>query len=293
MSWPVLVLALSAAALGAGLLLLVFELQPLPRRARALAGRAGQALRPGQASPRVADLVLRVRLPAWLPPAPVEQLQAAGYRGRFAPLGWTLGRLLAPIALASAGCVLGPFAFGPDRGHLLGLAAGGLLGIAAPRLWLRRRIFRRRGAIRAGFPDMLDLFVICVESGLSIDATIARVAAELRPAWPDLADEIGLAALELGFLPDRAEALSNLERRVPIPEVRSLVAMLRQTERFGTPLAEALRAQAAEARATVILRVEEQAQRLPAVLAVPVILLVLPPLFIVLLGPVVLRLVAS
>jgi tight adherence protein C len=143
-----------------------------------------------------------------------------------------------------------------------------------------------------GFPDALDLLVICVESGLSIDAAIARVAGELGRAHPVLGEELRHAAVELRFLPDRADALANLEARTGIDGVRALVALLHQTERFGTPLADALRTLAAEMRTAAFLRVEERAARLPAVLTVPMILFILPPLFIVLIGPVIAQLLA-
>jgi tight adherence protein C len=162
--------------------------------------------------------------------------------------------------------------------------------MAMPVLFLRQRIAARRAAIAEAFPDFLDLLVICVEAGISLDAALRRVAEVLAPASPALADEIGLAAIELGFLPNRADAFANLARRVPLAEVRGLVALFQQTERYGTPLAAALRVQAAEGRNAALVRVEERMARLPALLTVPMILFILPPLFIVLVGPVAIRL---
>ena len=206
---------------------------------------------------------------------------------------------LATLALPSAGAVLGwllvtlgdPEAGMADRLALA--AAAALAGAYAPRLWLANRIRRRRAALLAELPLALDLYVICVESGLGPDAAMARVAAELAPAAPAIADELGLTSVELGFLPDRAEAFRNLAGRAPLEEVRALVAMFQQTERYGTPLAEALRQLADTVRQAAMLRMEEKAARLPAMLTVPLILFVLPPLFIVLIGPAVLQLLGG
>jgi tight adherence protein C len=293
--WPAMLVAATAAGLLVlGLALFLADTAPLSRRARAMAPGARALGVPAAGWSRVRGWVgrrlSRVSLPHWVPAAPTAQLQQAGLRGREALLAYSAVALVAPVALAAAGGLFGPLLFGAERGAMLGVAGGGLLGVAAPGLWLRNAIATRQALIRAGFPDMLDLFVICVEAGLSLDAAMARVANELRPATPALAQELGLTAVELGFLPNRADAFANLERRVPMEEVTNLVTMLEQTERYGTPLAQALRAQAADARAAALLRVEERAARLPAILTVPMILFILPPLFIVLIGPVIVQL---
>jgi tight adherence protein C len=139
--------------------------------------------------------------------------------------------------------------------------------------------------VLGGLPDALDLFVICTEAGLSLDAAVTRVGREIGGSCPELADELGLTAIELGFLPDRRDALLNLARRVAAPQVRGLVNTLVQTEKYGTPLAQSLRVLAAEFRDTRMMKAEEKAARLPAILTVPMIAFILPPLFVVLLGP--------
>jgi tight adherence protein C len=216
-------------------------------------------------------------------------LEWAGWRGSEAQ-GLALAiLLLTPLAAALLAALVLPVLlpqFAPLRAAVLGLG----LGMAMPVLFLRQRIAARRAAIAEAFPDFLDLLVICVEAGISLDAALRRVAEVLAPASPALADEIGLAAIELGFLPNRADAFANLARRVPLAEVRGLVALFQQTERYGTPLAAALRVQAAEGRNAALVRVEERMARLPALLTVPMILFILPPLFIVLVGPVAIRL---
>ncbi len=173
---------------------------------------------------------------------------------------------------------------------LVGAAAGGAY---APILVLRRLIMRRQGFLRRQLPDALDLLVICAEAGLSLDAALTRVARDLGPAAPQLADEMGLTAVELGFLPNRRQALQNLARRTDMPAIRGVVNALVQTERYGTPLAQALRVLAAEFREERMLKAEEKAARLPAILTVPMIVFILPTLFVVLIGPALVRVAAK
>jgi tight adherence protein C len=144
--------------------------------------------------------------------------------------------------------------------------------------------------MQKALPDALDLMVICAEAGLSLDAAINRVASEISPTSPALADEFGLTLLELRFLPDRRQALENLAKRVELKAVQALVNTLFQTDKFGTPLAQALRVLAHELRSERMLRAEEKAARLPAVMTVPLIVFILPALFVVLLGPAILDL---
>jgi tight adherence protein C len=173
--------------------------------------------------------------------------------------------------------------------RLLVTMAGTLAGGYLPAFGVGRAIKRRKDKIRKQVPDALDLLVICAESGLSLDAGVGRVARELGPSAPELADEFGLAAVELGFLPNRRQALLNLAKRVDLPSVRGVVNTLVQTERYGTPLAHALRILAAEFREERMMKAEEKAARLPATLTVPMIIFILPTLFIVLIGPAIIR----
>ena len=143
--------------------------------------------------------------------------------------------------------------------------------------------------MKKGLPDALDLMVICAEAGLSMDATMERVSDELQATWPLVSDELGLTSIEIGFMPDRKQALENLTRRTGLSGFRAMVNTLAQTERYGTPLAESLRVLAAELRTERLMKAEEKAARLPATLTVPLILFILPPLFIVLIGPAILR----
>jgi tight adherence protein C len=164
-----------------------------------------------------------------------------------------------------------------------------LLGFMAPGLYVKNTADKRRAAMQKGLPDALDLLVICAEAGLSLDAALTRVAREIGPSCAELADELGLAAVELGFLPERRQALENLNQRTDMAAVRGVVNTLQQTEKYGTPLAQSLRVLAAEFRNERLMKAEEKAARLPAILTVPMIIFILPPLFIVLIGPAILR----
>ncbi|MGI8611682.1 MAG: type II secretion system F family protein [Sphingomicrobium sp.] len=155
----------------------------------------------------------------------------------------------------------------------------------APDIWLKNKVTKRSHAVRKGLPDALDLLVICAEAGLTVDAAFARVAKELGKAYPELGDEFGLTAIELGFLNERRNAFENLANRVDLEAVRGVVTTMIQTEKYGTPLASALRVLSAEFRNERMMRAEEKAARLPAIMTIPLILFILPTLFIVILGP--------
>ena len=164
--------------------------------------------------------------------------------------------------------------------------AGTLVGAyKAPDIWLKNKVTKRSHAVRKGLPDALDLLVICAEAGLTVDAAFNRVAKELGKAYPELGDEFGLTAIELGFLNERRQAFENLANRVDLEAVRGVVTTMIQTEKYGTPLASALRVLSAEFRNDRMMRAEEKAARLPAIMTVPLILFILPTLFIVILGP--------
>ncbi len=174
--------------------------------------------------------------------------------------------------------------WGPFKRY--GLVAGTvLLAYKAPDLFLRNKVQKRSHAIRKGLPDALDLLVICAEAGLTVDASFGRVARELGKAYLELGDEFALTSIELGFLTDRRMAFENLANRIDLDAVRGVVATMIQTEKYGTPLASALRVLSAEFRNERMMRAEEKAARLPAIMTVPLILFILPVLFIVILGP--------
>jgi len=173
----------------------------------------------------------------------------------------------------------------------LGGAAGIALGVFTPTIFVDNAAKNRRQKIQKQLPDALDLFVICAEAGLGLDAAFVRVAREIAPSSPEFADELGLTAIELGFLPNRRDALNNLARRIDSASIRSFVNTLTQTEKYGTPLTQSLRVLAAEFRNDRLMKAEEKAARLPATLTVPMICFILPPLFVILIGPAIIQVI--
>jgi tight adherence protein C len=169
--------------------------------------------------------------------------------------------------------------------RFMAFAAMVIAGYKGPELFLKNKAKKRTHAIRKGLPDALDLLVICAEAGLTVDAAFNRVAKELGRAYPELGDEFALTAIELSFLTERRQAFENFAYRVDLDAVRGVVTTMIQTERYGTPLASALRVLSAEFRNERMMRAEEKAARLPAIMTVPLILFILPVLFIVILGP--------
>jgi tight adherence protein C len=170
----------------------------------------------------------------------------------------------------------------------------GVIGIGfSPVFGLKQAIKKRAKNLTKQLPDALDLLVICTEAGLSLDAAITRVGREMGFAAPHLADELGLTAVELGFLPNRRQALMNLAKRTNLPAIRGVTNTLIQTERYGTPLAHSLRVLSTEFREERMLKAEEKAHKLPAILTVPMIVFILPCLFVVLLGPAIIQVVAT
>ncbi|MBV9842088.1 MAG: type II secretion system F family protein [Sphingomonadaceae bacterium] len=216
-------------------------------------------------------------------------LMQAGIRTKDAAVGVIFARMVGPIVLGG-GAIIVVYVLDwfPDWSPFkqYALVAGALIGAyKAPDIWLKNLITKRSQMIQKGLPDALDLLVICAEAGLTVDAAFARVARELGKAYPELGDEFALTAIELGFLTDRRTAFENLATRVKLDAVKGVVTTMIQTEKYGTPLASALRVLSAEFRHERMMRAEEKAARLPAIMTVPLILFILPVLFIVILGP--------
>jgi tight adherence protein C len=218
-----------------------------------------------------------------------QKLMQAGIRTKDLAFFIIFARFVLPVILG-IGAVLLLYVFGfepqwsPLRRYIT--VAGVLVGsYKAPDIWLKNRVNKRSHAVRKGLPDALDLLVICAEAGLTVDAAFGRVAKELGKAYPELGDEFGLTAIELGFLNERRQAFENLAQRVDLEAVRGVVTTMIQTEKYGTPLASALRVPSAAFPHQRLMRAEEKAARLPAIMTVPLILFILPTLFVVILGP--------
>jgi tight adherence protein C len=218
-----------------------------------------------------------------------RRLLQAGIRSKDLAFIVIFARFVLPVVLGTI-AVVGVYVleWWPEWGAFkrYGAVAGTLiLSYKAPDLWLKNKVTKRTHAVRKGLPDALDLLVICAEAGLTVDAAFNRVARELGKAYPELGDEFALTSIELGFLTDRRMAFENLATRIDLEAVRGVVTTMIQTEKYGTPLASALRVLSAEFRNERMMRAEEKAARLPAIMTVPLILFILPVLFIVILGP--------
>jgi tight adherence protein C len=224
----------------------------------------------------------------------VGQLQSkltnAGYRSKDAIIIFAFAKLVMPFFGLGLGLFLGkidwsrPFTTDQGTGWLI------VLGVAyfcarLPEILVANARAKRFAAIRKGLPDALDLMMICAEAGLSLSAALDRVANEMGRVNPELAEEFSLTSVELGFLPDRATALKHLHERVDMPEIRGFVNVIAQTEKYGTPIAQALRVLSKEFRMQRMLRAEQRAARLPAMMTVPMIVFILPTLFIIVMAP--------
>jgi tight adherence protein C len=218
-----------------------------------------------------------------------ERLMQAGIRTKDLAFFIIFARFVLPVVLGAIAIILIYLmnhwpAWGAFRRYVT--VAGVLIGsYKAPDIWLKNKVTKRSKAIQKGLPDALDLLVICAEAGLTVDAAFGRVSRELGKAYPELGDEFGLTAIELGFLNERRQAFENLATRVALDAVRGVVTTMIQTEKYGTPLASALRVLSAEFRHERMMRAEEKAARLPAIMTVPLILFILPTLFVVIMGP--------
>ena len=217
-----------------------------------------------------------------------NMLVQAGIRSRDAMVGFLFARISLPflfgIMLLADTKVFHLLPI-PPAYDVVPPMLGVLFGFYAPTIYLRNAAAKRAKLLQRSLPDGLDLMVICAEAGLSLDAALIRVSRELGNGSPELAEELAITAAELIFLPDRRMAFDNLNTRTNSEGIRAVVNTLQQTAKFGTPLAQSLRVLASEMRAARMTRAEEKAARLPALLTVPMILFILPTLFIVLLGP--------
>lgn len=233
-------------------------------------------------------------------PSNVEELRAtrrllitAGYRSGKAPVFYTGAKLLLAVLVVAVVAMIPVKALGfPTATNLiLYYLIAATCGYYAPGLWLKWTIAHRQDALQRAIPDALDLMVVCVEAGLGLDQAIARVGEDVKQAHPVLGDELNILALELRTGLQRQEALRNLAHRTDLEEVKNLVALLVQTDRFGTSIGQALRVHADSMRTTRRLRAEELAAKLPVKLLLPLIFFIFPSMFVVTIGPACIRMV--
>jgi tight adherence protein C len=217
-----------------------------------------------------------------------RKLRRAGFMSRDATVVYIFIKLALPLALGfvmilltSTSSLIGV----PDNLILPTCMGAVLAGFLLPELYVKNVADKRREVLTLVLPEGLDLLTICVEAGLSIDAAFRRVAKEMRDPMPELSAEFEMTAIELTYLPDRQQALENMTERSDSPAIAALVNALRQTEKYGTPLANSLRVLSQEFRLTRASKAEEKGARMPALMTVPLMVFVLPTLITVLLAP--------
>jgi tight adherence protein C len=224
-----------------------------------------------------------------------EKLIQAGYRGDAPYVAYLFFRMVTPVVTFVFGSI---YVFGVLEINQPTIVKVGFCifaayaGMQLPWIFLKNRITKRQISIRRAFPDALDLLLICVESGMSIEAAFKRVSEEIGSQSIPLAEELTLTTAELSYLQDRRMAYENLAKRTGLEGVRSVCVALQQAERYGTPLAQTLRVLAQEKRDMRMAEAEKKAAALPPKLTVPMILFFLPVLFIVILGPAAIKVMA-
>jgi len=224
-----------------------------------------------------------------------EKLIQAGYRGNAPYITYLFFRLVSPVVAFLVTSFYLFFVLQMDRPPTikLGMALfAAFVGMQLPYLFLKNKIGKRQLSIRRAFPDALDLLLICVESGMSIEAAFRKVSQEIGSQSIPLAEELTLTTAELSYLQDRKVAYENLARRTDLEGVRAVCVALQQSERYGTPLGQTLRVMAQENRDMRMSEAEKKAAALPPKLTVPMILFFLPVLFVVILGPAAIRVMA-
>ena len=221
-----------------------------------------------------------------------EKLAMAGYRGQAPLVTFMFFRFVMPFIVFAVTLfylfVIMHLHWSPLQ--KIGAAfVGALIGFYVPDMFVNNMIARRQQSIMGAFPDALDLMLICVESGMSIESAFTRVAGEIGTQSAELAEELALTTAELSYLPDRRQAFDNLAKRCGHAGVKAVATALNQAEKYGTPLGQALRVTATENREMRMQEAERKAASLPAKLTVPMIIFFLPCLFIVILGPAIIQ----
>lgn len=225
-----------------------------------------------------------------------EKLTKAGLRGQAPLVTFMFFRFVMPFIVFGVALfylfVVTHFAWSGTIKVLVAFGAA-LLGYFMPDIFVSNAIQRRQKSVMQAFPDALDLLLICVESGMSVEAAFTRVATEIGPQSGELAEEFALTTAELSYLPERRQAFENLAKRCGHNGVKAVSAALNQAEKYGTPLGQALRVAAQENRDMRMSEAEKKAAALPAKLTVPMIIFFLPCLFVVILGPAVMKVMST
>lgn len=220
-------------------------------------------------------------------------LAQAGWRTREALVTYMGLRVVLPVVLVVGALIVSTALQVSTLRLVTAATVAAAVGFYVPQMTLSHLVKGRQSRFRRALPDALDLLVICAEAGLGLDGALHRVSREFHRFQREVAEELSLTQLELGFLPNRRDALLNLSKRVNIPSVASLMHTLIQTERYGTPLSQSLKTIAADMREERMLIAEEKAAKLPATMTVPMIIFILPAVFIVLIGPAIIQIIQN
>ena len=273
------------------------EREKIRQRERERMATEGQKISLRQ-SPKqyVQAIVDRFNLSKWVGQEEARlKLIQAGFRGQAPYITYLFFRMVTPIAAAlfAAVYLFLVLKINQPATVKIGICIGAAyLGMHLPLMFLKNRIQRRQQSIKRAFPDTLDLLLICVESGMSIEAAFRKVSDEIGSQSVPLAEELTLTMAELSYLPDRRQAYENLAKRTDLDGVKSVCMALQQAERYGTPLASMLRVMAQENRDMRMSEAVKKAAGLPPKLTVPMILFFLPVLFVVSLGPAAIKVMA-
>ena len=259
----------------------------------ALARKANAKLRTTSPQGAVKELVENLKLlEVFDAEAARKKLMMAGHRGQGPVFTFMAARLGLPFVMA---ILIGVYVYMLDGfsldsfGRLLATLGGFFAGFYMPNIYITNAVKKRQQAIQLAWPDALDLMLICVESGMSIEAAFQKVGEEVGPNCPELAEEFGLTVAELSYLQERKSAYVNLAERTGLDSVKGVVTSLIQSEKYGTPLGQSLRVMADESRDLRMQEAEKKAAALPPKLTVPMIGFFLPVLFAVILGPAIMQ----
>lgn len=217
------------------------------------------------------------------------RLMQAGYRSKDAVQIYYFAQFALGILLLGAGVLYYLLMIDPAtatmKTKLMYILGPGIVGYMGPKYWVNKRVAKRQELIQQGFPDSLDMMLVCVEAGQSMDQSIVRVAKELRTSFPPLAEEYEIISYEMKAGKDRTQVLNDMSDRCGLPDISSFVTVLNQAQTFGTSISEALRVYAGEMRDKRVMRAEEAANKLPTKMTLTTMMLTVPPLLIILVGP--------
>jgi tight adherence protein C len=225
-----------------------------------------------------------------------EKLTQAGYRGQGPYVAFLFFRMIVPLVVLVGSLIYVFLILNLDQPPTVKIGICVIatwLGMQLPFLFLKNKISHRKLSIMRAFPDALDLLLICVESGMSIEAAFKRVSEEIGSQSIPLCEELTLCTAELSYLPDRRQAYENLAKRTDLDGVKAVCLALQQAERYGTPMAHTLRVMSQENRDMRMSEAEKKAAALPPKLTVPMIVFFLPVLFVVILGPAAIKAIAT